>query len=66
MLFFLVYEEAANTLLSKGLLDITEESCIFDKWEVQKVADQKCLKCQKFRHLATLCVGPTICGNCAK
>lgn len=36
MLFRLVDEEAANTLLSKELLDVAGESCIVEEWEVQK------------------------------
>lgn len=66
MLLCLIDEKAANTLLSKGLLDVAGESCIVEEWEIQKVADQRCFKCQKFGHLATQCGGPTVCGNCAE
>lgn len=66
MLLRLVDEEAAKNFLLKGLLDVVGESCIDEEWEMQKVADQRCFKCQKFGHLATLCTGPTICGNCAE
>lgn len=62
MLLRLADEQKAITLLEKGL----GESCMVEEWEVQKITDQKCFKCQKFAHLAGLCSGPIICGNCAK
>lgn len=66
MFLCLVYEEAANTLLTTGLLDVVRESYIIEKYKVQKASDQRCFKCQKCGHLVIKCGGPTICGNYAK
>lgn len=62
MLLRLADEEAANALLSKGLLDIAGESCIVQEWEIQKAADRRTFKCQEFGHLATSCLGPDLRG----
>ena len=66
MLLRLADEQAANSLLGKGLLDVAGESYIVEEWEIQKTAERRYFKCQKFGHLATLCSGPIICGNCAE
>lgn len=66
MLLRLADEQTAVSLLEKGLLDVARESCIVEEWEVQKMAERRCFKCQKFGHLATSCTSASICGNCAE
>ena len=66
MLLRLAEEQNEITLLEKGLLDVAGESCIVEEWEVQKITDRTCFKCQKFGHLAMSCSGPIICGKCAE
>lgn len=66
MLLRLADEQTAFSLLEKGLLDVAGESCIVEEWEIQKIAEQRCFKCQKFGHLARSCTSPSICGNCAE
>ncbi len=66
MVLYLKKKSQVNALLAKGFLDVRGESPTTQVQEERSKVEQRCFKCQKYRHLARTCKKMTVYRNCAE